>query len=88
LLALASTYTSSTKKVAQNPVVKAKSTLHDALPGGNKAVLTLANGKTIILDNAQNGTLAQQGNTLIKKAADGQLIYNVSALAILKLRFY
>lgn len=69
------------KKVSQNQIVKAKSKLHDALPGGNKAVLTLANGKTIILDNAQNGTLARQGNTLIKKAADGQLIYNVAALA-------
>ncbi|RWY53998.1 FecR family protein [Mucilaginibacter gilvus] len=54
---------------------------HDALPGGNKAILTLANGKTIILDNAQNGTLAKQGATVVKKTADGQLLYNAAAMA-------
>lgn len=68
-------------KKVQTQLVKVKRPLHDALPGGNKAVLTLANGKTIILDNAENGTLAQQGSTLIKKTADGQLIYNTAALA-------
>jgi ferric-dicitrate binding protein FerR (iron transport regulator) len=47
----------------------------DLLPGGNKAVLTLANGAQIILDDAQNGLLTQQGNTAINKQ-DGQLIYN------------
>ncbi|MEB0250185.1 FecR domain-containing protein, partial [Mucilaginibacter sp. 5B2] len=53
----------------------------DALPGGNKAVLTLANGKTIVLDNAENGTLAKEGTTLVKKTTDGQVIYNTNALA-------
>ncbi|RYU91591.1 FecR family protein [Mucilaginibacter terrigena] len=62
-------------------ITKTKPILHDAQPGGNKAVLTLANGKTIILDNAQNGTLAKLGGTSIKKTANGQLIYDVSALA-------
>lgn len=66
----------------QTALAKAeKLILHDALPGGNKAVLTLANGKTIILDNAQNGMLAQQGSTLIKKTADGQLLYNAAGIA-------
>lgn len=69
------------RKKVQTQLAKVKRPLHDALPGGNKAVLTLANGKTIILDNAENGTLAQQGATLIKKTADGQLIYNAVALA-------
>lgn len=49
--------------------------LHDALAGGNKAFLTLSNGKTIYLDSAQNGVLAKQGNTQIKKTRDGQLVY-------------
>ncbi|WP_184549685.1 FecR family protein [Mucilaginibacter sp. FT3.2] len=53
---------------------KAKPT-HDVLPGGNKAVLTLANGKTITLDSAKNGLLASQGSAHIKKTRDGQLIY-------------
>jgi len=45
-------------------------------PGGHKAFLKLANGSTIILDNAKNGNLLQQGNTSIIKLADGELAYN------------
>ncbi|SEP33388.1 FecR family protein [Mucilaginibacter sp. OK283] len=51
---------------------------HDVLPGGNKAVLTLANGKTITLDSAKNGLLANEGNAHIKKTHDGQLVYEGS----------
>jgi len=46
----------------------------DVSPGGDKATLTLANGSTIVLDDAQNGTLAQQGNTKIIKL-DGKILY-------------
>lgn len=46
----------------------------EVVPGGNKAVLTLADGSTIILDNAQNGTLATQGSTKILKL-NGRLSY-------------
>lgn len=49
--------------------------IHDAAPGGNKAILTLGNGETIILDSAANGTLATQGNSKVTKLADGQLAY-------------
>ncbi|MGY3212872.1 FecR family protein [Mucilaginibacter sp. HD30] len=45
-------------------------------PGGNKAVLTLQDGSTIVLNDAENGTLARQGNTSIVKLANGQLVYN------------
>lgn len=48
---------------------------NDIAPGGNKAMLTLANGATIILDSAQDGTLAQQGNTKIIKLDGGALAY-------------
>ncbi|OOQ59569.1 FecR family protein [Mucilaginibacter pedocola] len=68
-------------KLAKPQVAVVKRPAHDALPGGNKALLTLANGKTIVLDDAQNGTLAKQGATIVKKTADGQLIYNTSAIA-------
>lgn len=47
----------------------------DANPGGNKAVLILADGSQIILDSAANGNLAMQGNANVTKQ-DGQLIYN------------
>lgn len=51
---------------------------NDVAPGSNKAILTLANGKTIILTNAKNGLLAQQGGTQINKTANGQIIYNAA----------
>jgi transmembrane sensor len=48
----------------------------DISPGGNKAILTLANGSSIVLDSAANGMLAQQGNATVIKKSDGQLAYN------------
>jgi ferric-dicitrate binding protein FerR (iron transport regulator) len=51
--------------------------VNDVTPGGNKAVLTLADGSTIVLDDAQNGKLAQQGNTKVIKL-NGKLDYNAS----------
>jgi ferric-dicitrate binding protein FerR (iron transport regulator) len=44
-------------------------------PGGNKAVLTLANGSIIALDEAANGALAKDGAASIVKLADGQISY-------------
>lgn len=44
-------------------------------PGGDKAVLTLANGKKIVLDTASNGDLEHEGNVKIIKL-DGQVAYN------------
>lgn len=48
---------------------------NDIQPGGDKAILTLANGKQIILANTGNGFLAQQGSTRINKTANGQVVY-------------
>jgi len=48
-------------------------------PGGNKAILTLANGTRVILNNAKNGVLTLQNGTVIKKTRDGQLVYDASA---------
>ena len=47
----------------------------DVQPGGDKATLTLADGSTIVLDDAQNGYLVQQGNSKIIKL-DGKLSYD------------
>jgi transmembrane sensor len=49
---------------------------NDVAPGGNKAILTLADNSTITLDNAANGALTQQGETKVLKLNDGQLAYN------------
>ena len=63
--------TTSENAVAGNPVP----TIH-ALPGGDKAVLRLANGKSILLDTAHNGSLAQQGGVQIVKNGEGLLAYS------------
>ncbi|SEA49621.1 FecR family protein [Pedobacter hartonius] len=48
-------------------------------PGGNKARLTLANGKSIDLTDARTGDLAKQGGVKITKTGDGQLLYTATA---------
>lgn len=42
-------------------------------------VLTLSDGSVIALDNAGNGTLAQQGGTRVIKLANGQLAYKAGS---------
>lgn len=49
------------------------------VPGGNKAVLTLSDGSTILLDSAGKGTLAKQGSVTVVKLSDGKLAYQGSA---------
>lgn len=51
----------------------------DIAPGGNKAVLTLGNGSTIVLDSASAGFLTRQGGVRIAKQGGGELVYNGSA---------
>lgn len=48
-------------------------------PGTNKAVLILADGSRIQLDDAKSGVLSADGKTLIKKTADGTLVYESGA---------
>jgi transmembrane sensor len=48
---------------------------NDILPGNNKAVLTLADGSKISLDDAANGLLASQGNIAITKTDNGEIVY-------------
>lgn len=51
----------------------------DVAPGGNKAVLILADGRSINLSDAANGHLAEQAGISITKAADGKLVYTAKA---------
>jgi transmembrane sensor len=50
---------------------------HTIAPGGNKALLTLANGSKITLDDATTGELAKQSGVKITKAGNGQLVYTI-----------
>jgi len=47
----------------------------DALPGKERAELILADGSAISLEEAKAGEIAKEGNMLIKKVANGQLVY-------------
>lgn len=80
LLLIASGFYYLTNQKAKNAVVKNAQprSQHDRLPGGNRAVLTLADGSHILLDSASNGKLAQQGGTQIIKKTNGQLLYSSS----------
>lgn len=60
-----------------NPIVSNQK----ILPGGNKATLTLGNGKVINLNDALTGELASQTGIVISKTADGELLYTVQSEA-------
>ena len=47
-------------------------------PGGNKAVLTLANGQHIVLDSAADGVLASEGSSRVQKLKNGELAYETT----------
>lgn len=58
-------------EIASTVVIK-----KDFKPGGNNAVLTLANGKQVILDSVNAGVLSMQGKTKVIKVKGGLLSYN------------
>jgi len=78
-IALGANFLLKTDKPGQSRI--AKNTFKNISPGGNKAVLTLADGRRVVLDDAQNGQLATQAGVVITKAADGQIVYRISGTA-------
>jgi len=54
---------------------------NDINPGGNKAILTLANGNQINLNDAKSGALVSESGFEIVKDKDGQISYKVSGSA-------
>lgn len=67
----------SKKEIAQSPAINRNN--DDVSPGSNKAILTLVDGTSIVLDSANNGMLANQGSTKVIKL-DGKLTYNSQAI--------
>lgn len=66
-----------------------KNTGHDSVvykedvnPGSNKAVLTLANGKNIVLTGANNGRLVNDGRAVINKGQDGKIVYHADNINV------
>ncbi|RZL31235.1 MAG: FecR family protein, partial [Pedobacter sp.] len=50
----------------------------DVLPGVDKAILTLADGSKIILDQRNEGEISKSNGVTISKTTDGQIIYTVN----------
>lgn len=67
-----------TSTVFTKPLVATKNEIpaKDILPGSERAILTLADGSKIALDNAANGAIAYQGNVDVVKMANGEIRYN------------
>lgn len=50
---------------------------NDINPGGNAAILTLADGQTVSLNDIGIGKAVKQGNAQARKLRDGQLVYQI-----------
>jgi transmembrane sensor len=60
-----------------NTIAKQKLVKQAIVPGTDVAVLTLGNGKKILLNASAKGQLAVLGNTVITKNAAGQISYHI-----------
>jgi transmembrane sensor len=72
-----------TASVKNEPTVSPA--VNDIAPGTNQAVLTLADGTVIALDDKANGVISEQQGAVVKKAADGHVLYasNEKAAAVI-----
>lgn len=59
----------------QHQIVQSNSINTIITPGRNRAVLTLANGKKLDLDDTQTGIIFREGASIVSKSADGKLAY-------------
>lgn len=76
IVAGTATYLYRNNRLQEDTVTRLFLKQQEIKPGSNKAILTLADGSTIVLDDAANGVLARQGNTQIIQGAAGALTYN------------
>ncbi|WP_164974062.1 FecR family protein [Filimonas effusa] len=76
ILALVSVYLFTAQPAKNNETANRAASI---LPGRNQAVLTMADGRTIALNDAINGQLASENGITVKKTADGQIIYETAA---------
>jgi len=52
----------------------------DIPPGGERAILTLADGRSIALDSAAHGQIGDQGGVKVLKMGNGQIAYDLRGL--------
>ena len=58
-------------------VSQTKKKILDILPGKNKAILTLADGSEVVLDENTSSDISDQDGIRISKEKDGQLVYTI-----------
>lgn len=72
----------------RNPLVENKlagqqfASLQDAEPGTDRAILTLTDGTSVVLDENHQQDLFSDAGLMIRKAEDGTLIYETASLAV------
>lgn len=59
----------------QHKIAQSESIKTIIAPGRNRAILTLANGEKLDLDDAATGIISRQGGSILSKTADGKLAY-------------
>jgi transmembrane sensor len=64
------------KPAIGNLTAKNQALKNDIAPGCNKAILTLANGTQVILDDAKNGNISQNAGIKVNKTGNGVLVYH------------
>jgi len=64
---------------SEAPASMAQQPLHDVPPGHEGAVLTLADGRQIVLDSSGSGALAKQGNASVIRLSAGELTYQAES---------
>jgi transmembrane sensor len=78
ILIIATTAIVISKRSEKSPATEVATTNDVQAPKETRAVITLADGSKVYLDSANNGTLAQQGNTNVIKTEDGKILYNAN----------
>lgn len=63
------------EETPQMLVVKSKSTVVSITPGSNQAILTLADGSTIGLNDASEGVIVAQAGLVVTRNGDGKIAY-------------
>lgn len=66
------------KPSVRSGAIAENNSLEYAPPGHHRAILSLADGTTVMLDSAGTGWLARQGMTTVKKVDTGRIVYQVS----------
>ncbi len=80
LLIGAGIYLFPTRRPVPSVIAKAAPVKNDIAPGKQGAILTLADGHTVVLDSLGNGLVASQGGTKVV-LNNGQLAYNTEGAA-------